>query len=55
MTAGPYGNNLDQEDHMRALILTANGVVDGNLITSRCPPDLPAFCREIFAAVRQAV
>lgn len=28
---------------------------DGNLITSRCPPDLPAFCREIFAAVRQAV
>jgi protease I len=30
-------------------------VVDGNLITSRYPPDLPAFCREIFAAVRQAV
>ncbi len=30
-------------------------VVDGNLITSRCPPDLPAFCREVFAAVRQAV
>jgi protease I len=30
-------------------------VVDGNLITSRCPPDLPAFCRAIFAAVRQAV
>ncbi len=30
-------------------------VVDGNLITSRWPPDLPAFCREIFAAVRQAV
>lgn len=23
-------------------------VVDGNLITSRCPDDLPAFCREIF-------
>jgi protease I len=23
-------------------------VVDGNLITSRCPPDLPAFCRELF-------
>ena len=22
-------------------------VVDGNLITSRTPPDLPAFCREI--------
>jgi len=30
-------------------------VRDGNLITSRCPPDLPAFCREIFAAIKQAV
>jgi protease I len=30
-------------------------VVDGNLITSRKPEDLPAFCREIFAALRQAV
>jgi protease I len=30
-------------------------VVDGNLITSRCPPDLPAFCREIFAVIKQAV
>jgi protease I len=30
-------------------------VVDGNLITSRKPDDLPAFCREIFAALRQAV
>lgn len=30
-------------------------VVDGNLITSRQPDDLPAFCREIFAAVRQEV
>jgi len=29
-------------------------VVDGNLITSRSPEDLPAFCREMFAAVRQA-
>ena len=28
-------------------------VVDGNLITSRCPPDLPAFCRQIFAAIKQ--
>jgi protease I len=23
-------------------------VVDGNLITSRTPPDLPAFCRELI-------
>jgi S1-C subfamily serine protease len=30
-------------------------VMDGNLITSRWPPDLPAFCRQIFAAIRQAV
>jgi protease I len=28
-------------------------VVDGNLITSRCPDDLPAFCREMFKAIRQ--
>jgi protease I len=30
-------------------------VVDGNLITGRRPDDLPAFCREMFAAIRQAV
>lgn len=27
-------------------------VVDQNLITSRCPDDLPAFCREIFTAMK---
>jgi protease I len=27
-------------------------VVDGNLITSRKPDDLPAFCREIFTALK---
>ncbi len=27
-------------------------VVDENLITSRTPPDLPAFCREIIAALQ---
>lgn len=26
-------------------------VVDGKLITSRCPDDLPAFCRELFKAL----
>ena len=26
-------------------------VVDGNLITSRTPNDLPAFCREIVRAL----
>ena len=31
-------------------------VVDGNLITSRVPTDLPAFCREIAKALKtQAV
>jgi protease I len=30
-------------------------VVDGNLVTSRRPADLPAFCREMFAVARQAV
>ena len=27
-------------------------VRDGNLITSRTPDDLPAFCREIIAAMK---
>ena len=26
----------------------AEVVVDGNLVTSRCPADLPAFCRELM-------
>jgi protease I len=26
-------------------------VVDGSLITSRCPSDLPAFSREIFSSI----
>jgi protease I len=34
-----------------ALYVDREVVVDGNLITSRCPDDLPAFCREIFAAI----
>src|SRR4030067_84415 len=32
----------------------AEVVVDGNLITSRRPDDLPAFCRAIVAAPPQA-
>ena len=28
-------------------------VVDGNLITSRMPDDLPAFCREIIKALNK--
>ena len=30
-------------------------VVDGNLITSRSPQDIPAFCREMLSAVKQTV
>jgi protease I len=29
-------------------------VVDGNLITSREPKDLPAFCRELIRALEKA-
>lgn len=29
-------------------------VVDGNLITSRKPDDLPAFCKEMLAAIEKA-
>jgi protease I len=28
-------------------------VVDGNLITSRKPDDLPAFCRELIKALEK--
>ena len=28
-------------------------VVDGNLISSRTPADLPHFCRALIAALRQ--
>jgi protease I len=34
--------------------LDAEVIRDGNLVTSRKPDDLPAFMREIFAAVKEA-
>jgi protease I len=34
-----------------AIYLDEEVVVDGNLITSRVPDDLPAFCRTIIAAL----
>ncbi len=37
--------------HAGALYQDAEVVVDGNLITSRQPGDLPAFCRAIIAAL----
>ena len=38
--------------HAGAEYEDAEVVVDGNLITSRKPDDLPAFCREIIQALR---
>ena len=35
-----------------AQFLDKEVVVDGNLITSRNPYDLPAFCREILKKIR---
>jgi protease I len=32
--------------------LDREAVVDGNLVTSRTPDDLPAFCREIIALLK---
>ena len=37
--------------HAGANYVDAEVVVDGNLITSRMPTDLPAFCREISKAL----
>jgi protease I len=38
-----------------ATYLDKEVVVDGNLVTSRRPPDLPAFCREIIALLSKKV
>ena len=39
--------------HAGAEVLDQEVVRDGNLITSRKPDDLPAFCREIIKALRE--
>ena len=39
--------------HAGANFVDREVVRDGNLITSRKPDDLPAFCREIIAALRR--
>jgi protease I len=41
----------DDMIHAGAEYVDAEVVVDGNLITSRMPTDLPAFCREIAKAL----
>ena len=44
-------NIKDDIIHAGATYVDEEVVVDGNLITSRTPPDLPAFCREIIKAL----
>jgi protease I len=41
----------DDLEHAGATVIDAEVVVDGNLITSRKPEDLPAFLRAIIAAL----
>lgn len=43
----------DDMIHAGAQYVDEEVVVDGNLITSRKPTDLPAFCRQIIAALKQ--
>ncbi len=43
----------DDVMHAGAEYLDAECVVDGNLITSRNPDDLPAFCRAIIGALKE--
>ncbi|MCZ7371677.1 MAG: type 1 glutamine amidotransferase [Candidatus Methanoperedens sp.] len=45
----------DDAEAAGAEYLDQEVVIDGNLITSRRPEDLPAFCRETLAAAKQAV
>jgi protease I len=42
----------DDVIHAGARYVDEEVVVDGNLITSRVPTDLPAFCREIVKALK---
>ncbi|MDI6852362.1 MAG: type 1 glutamine amidotransferase domain-containing protein [Deltaproteobacteria bacterium] len=42
----------DDLTHAGAKVVDQEVVVDGNLITSRNPDDLPAFCRAIIAALQ---
>ena len=51
MTA--YHAIRDDMIHAGAEFVDQEMVRDGNLITSRMPDDLPAFCREIGAALRE--
>ena len=55
---GRRGTSVDaiKDDLVNAGMLWENSpvVVDGNMITSRTPADLPHFCKAIIAAMRGA-
>jgi protease I len=46
-----FSSVKDELVNAGARYLDAEVVRDGNLITSRAPDDLPAFCREVIAAL----
>ena len=48
-----YAAIRDDLRHAGAEVVDQEVVRDGNLITSRKPDDLPAFCREIVKALRE--
>jgi protease I len=53
-TATCYHSIKDDLINAGARYVDQEVVVDGNLITSREPKDLPAFCREIIQALEKA-
>jgi protease I len=53
-TATSFFAIKDDVINARATWVDQEVVVDGNLITSRKPDDLPAFCREIINALAKA-
>jgi protease I len=50
-TATCFSSIKDDLIHAGANYVDEEVVVDGNLITSRFPDDLPAFCREVIRAL----
>lgn len=52
-TLTAYEAIKDDMVHAGARFVDTEVVRDGNLITSRKPDDLPAFCREIIRALRE--
>jgi len=49
-----FSSIKDDITNAGAIYVDAEVVVDGNIITSRKPDDLPAFCRAIIHAIRDS-